>query len=174
MEGEQPYLGDLLTMVINHLLSGMILQVVFEPFWTPFPRTVLTFARGILMSAVHKLIETTVSNLFFSAEAISWDKLLLEEAKSLELEPDVFESQDKKQFAESNRMMKMQVSTPSRSTRFTKSVTSSRLGEPTFELSLWLVLFGLAENWDSSQQCNCKEEPQKLFGFALLKQSGRC
>ena len=27
MEGEQPYLGDLLTMVINHLLVGMILQV---------------------------------------------------------------------------------------------------------------------------------------------------
>ena len=26
--GEQPYLGDLLTMVINHLLNGMILQVV--------------------------------------------------------------------------------------------------------------------------------------------------
>ena len=26
MEGEQPYLGDLLTMVINHLLIGMILQ----------------------------------------------------------------------------------------------------------------------------------------------------
>ena len=27
MEGEQPYLGDLLTTVINHLLTGMILQV---------------------------------------------------------------------------------------------------------------------------------------------------
>ena len=27
MEGEQPQLGDLLTMVINHLLNGMILQV---------------------------------------------------------------------------------------------------------------------------------------------------
>ena len=27
MEGEYPYLGDLLTMVINHLLTGMILQV---------------------------------------------------------------------------------------------------------------------------------------------------
>ena len=27
MEGAQPYLGDLLTMVINHLLDGMILQV---------------------------------------------------------------------------------------------------------------------------------------------------
>ena len=27
LEGEQPYLGDLLTMVINHLLTGMILQV---------------------------------------------------------------------------------------------------------------------------------------------------
>ena len=27
MEGEQPYLGDLLTIVINHLLNGMILQV---------------------------------------------------------------------------------------------------------------------------------------------------
>ena len=28
MEGEQPHLGDLLTMVINHLLTGMIIQVV--------------------------------------------------------------------------------------------------------------------------------------------------
>jgi len=28
LEGEQPYLGDLLTMVIIHLLTGMILQVV--------------------------------------------------------------------------------------------------------------------------------------------------
>ena len=28
LEGEQPYLGDLLIMVINHLLIGMILQVV--------------------------------------------------------------------------------------------------------------------------------------------------
>ena len=27
MEGEQPQLGDLLTMVINHLLTGMTLQV---------------------------------------------------------------------------------------------------------------------------------------------------
>ena len=27
LEGKQPYLGDLLTMVINHLLTGMILQV---------------------------------------------------------------------------------------------------------------------------------------------------
>ena len=27
LEGEYPYLGDLLTMVINHLLNGMILQV---------------------------------------------------------------------------------------------------------------------------------------------------
>ena len=27
LEGEQPYLGDLLTMVNNHLLTGMILQV---------------------------------------------------------------------------------------------------------------------------------------------------
>ena len=28
LEGEQPYLGDLLAMVIDHLLIGMILQVV--------------------------------------------------------------------------------------------------------------------------------------------------
>ena len=27
LEGEQPYLGELLTMVINHFLNGMILQV---------------------------------------------------------------------------------------------------------------------------------------------------
>ena len=43
MEGHQPYLGDLLTMVINHLLTGMILQVGiifilkclrFSPHWS--------------------------------------------------------------------------------------------------------------------------------------------
>ncbi len=32
LEGKQPYLGDLLTMVINHLLTGMILQVVTGTF----------------------------------------------------------------------------------------------------------------------------------------------
>ena len=31
MKGEQPYLGDLLTMVIIHLLTGMILKVVVGP-----------------------------------------------------------------------------------------------------------------------------------------------
>lgn len=31
LKGKQPYLGDLLAMVINNLLAGMILQVVFEP-----------------------------------------------------------------------------------------------------------------------------------------------
>ena len=40
LEGEQPYLGDLLTMVINHLLTGMILQVTVEIVnvkkWVPF------------------------------------------------------------------------------------------------------------------------------------------
>ena len=30
MEGEYPYLGDLLTMVINHLLTGMILQALTQ------------------------------------------------------------------------------------------------------------------------------------------------
>ncbi len=34
LEGEQPYLGDLLTMVINHLLNGMTLQVT--GFWAHF------------------------------------------------------------------------------------------------------------------------------------------
>ncbi len=33
LEGKQPYLGDLLTMVINHLLTGMILQVAFSKCW---------------------------------------------------------------------------------------------------------------------------------------------
>lgn len=28
LEGEEPQLGELLTMVISHLLAGMILQVV--------------------------------------------------------------------------------------------------------------------------------------------------
>ena len=32
LEEEKPYLGDLLTMVINHLLTGMILQVGDDPF----------------------------------------------------------------------------------------------------------------------------------------------
>ncbi len=30
-EGEEPYLGDLLTMVINHSHTGMILQVIMVP-----------------------------------------------------------------------------------------------------------------------------------------------
>ena len=30
LEGEYPYLGDLLTISINHLLTGMILQVLHE------------------------------------------------------------------------------------------------------------------------------------------------
>ena len=37
MEGKQPYLGDLLTMVVNHLPNGMILQVLtfkVGVFWT--------------------------------------------------------------------------------------------------------------------------------------------
>ena len=33
MEGKQPYLGDLLTMVINHILTGMILQVCSGVFF---------------------------------------------------------------------------------------------------------------------------------------------
>ena len=37
LEGEQPYLGDLLTMVINHLLTGMILQA-----WWCDPRPLTT------------------------------------------------------------------------------------------------------------------------------------
>ena len=34
LEGEQAYLGDLLTMIINHLLTGMILQVQLYPCGT--------------------------------------------------------------------------------------------------------------------------------------------
>ena len=37
LEGKQPYLGDLLTMVINHLLTGMILQVVVHKASIIFP-----------------------------------------------------------------------------------------------------------------------------------------
>ena len=46
LEREQPYLGDLLTMVVNHLPSGMILKVLmgldflFEAQgwrWTGYP-----------------------------------------------------------------------------------------------------------------------------------------
>ena len=38
LEGELPYLGELLSMVINHLLTGMILQVanrLFGSKWDP-------------------------------------------------------------------------------------------------------------------------------------------
>ena len=38
MEGEQPQLGDLLTIVINHLPTGMILQV------EGFPKKLFLFA----------------------------------------------------------------------------------------------------------------------------------
>ena len=41
LEGEQPYLGDLLTKVINHFLTGMILQACHSIyhwfFWTHLP-----------------------------------------------------------------------------------------------------------------------------------------
>ena len=44
MEGEQSYLGDLLTMVINHLLTGMILQVSSQKCPNgPFSGDMLTF-----------------------------------------------------------------------------------------------------------------------------------
>ena len=33
LEREQLYLGDLLTIVINHLLNGMILQAYNRPGW---------------------------------------------------------------------------------------------------------------------------------------------
>ena len=52
--GEQPQLGDLLTMVINHLLNGMILQVGIPPLqkmsWNPFLVTLFFFRiwRGVL------------------------------------------------------------------------------------------------------------------------------
>ena len=38
---EQPYLGDLLTMIFNHLLTGMILQVEFSEGATSKIRSVL-------------------------------------------------------------------------------------------------------------------------------------
>ena len=41
LEGEQPYLGDLLTMVINHLLTGMILQVYGHKHQKKMPETIL-------------------------------------------------------------------------------------------------------------------------------------
>ena len=35
LEGEYPYLGDLVTMVINHLLTGMILKVIVPKITAP-------------------------------------------------------------------------------------------------------------------------------------------
>ncbi len=46
-EGEQPYLADLLTIVINHLLTGMILQV---PIKHTLPSSMLS---GKKMSKIH-------------------------------------------------------------------------------------------------------------------------
>ena len=37
LEGELPYLGELLSMVINHLLNGMILQVDCSDFLCSLP-----------------------------------------------------------------------------------------------------------------------------------------
>ena len=44
LEGEQPYLGDLLTMVIDHFLTGMIIQVL-ERVGFPFLVAILESAR---------------------------------------------------------------------------------------------------------------------------------
>ena len=57
MEGEQPYLGDLLTMVLDHLLNGMILQVV--PFvvnnltWFPTNTKPAPFGHGFFSVTPH-------------------------------------------------------------------------------------------------------------------------
>jgi len=39
LQGEQPCLGDLLTMVVNHFLAGIILQVVFSFLGSAFYST---------------------------------------------------------------------------------------------------------------------------------------
>ena len=36
LEREQPYLGDLLIMVNNHLLNGMILQVMVDNWYSRY------------------------------------------------------------------------------------------------------------------------------------------
>ena len=48
-EGEQPYLADLLTIVINHLLTGMILQV---PIKHTLPSSMLSGIRKCRRSTV--------------------------------------------------------------------------------------------------------------------------
>ena len=62
LEGEQPYLGDLLTMVINHLLNGMIIQV---RFWR-----VLFFC-----SPSQMFLGTWIAERFFAAKKMALDQL---------------------------------------------------------------------------------------------------
>ena len=50
MEWEQPYLGDLLTMVINHLLTGIILQVPGNSAIVPFWDSVIDRIKGRVLS----------------------------------------------------------------------------------------------------------------------------
>ena len=55
LEGEQAYLGDLLSMVINHLLTGMILQVLGRRMKTRelqySPQKGITHQRGCVLQA---------------------------------------------------------------------------------------------------------------------------
>ena len=45
-KGNNPHLGDLLTMVINHLLTGMILQEPPEAAEMTFPHILLAYCLG--------------------------------------------------------------------------------------------------------------------------------
>ena len=96
------------------------------------PRTVLTFARGILISAVHKLIATTALNLPLNAFSISETRVLLASTKSPFVSWFAWPNHPATQFAESNLMTKMQASPSSKSKRLTKSWTAVESGSPTF------------------------------------------
>ena len=57
LEGEQPYLGNLLTMVINHLLNGIInhlLNGMLLQVWTHKPVVWLQIITKIWMKLIHR------------------------------------------------------------------------------------------------------------------------
>ena len=88
MEGKQPYLGDLPTMDINHLLIGMILQVgiqspsengFMEPqylsFWMVIihPKFIIIW-RSVIGSIGLKLLKQLVAGMAFFSVGYLWVK----------------------------------------------------------------------------------------------------
>ena len=75
----QPYLGDLLTVVIKHLLSGVILQVVWILHWTSaeavFEWSQLTMGQNLHSRSRIKILFLLQSGFFFVMRKWAMDDL---------------------------------------------------------------------------------------------------